>query len=353
MAKHLSTACQTIDLVPIPVYDISEIKGINATGIADSVEVECELRGVVHSPNFRPQGLQFTIEDETGAIFVFSFNENLGYDAAIGDSLHVVGTIVQFRGLTEIVPSAVTRIGSGNALNSPKLVNSINEEVESDLVQINCLTLENPNDWGGNGSFNVDVTNGLETFTMRIDTDTELDGMEAPMGTFNVIGVVTQSAPNNAQELLEDYQLLPRFMSDFEELVPVSAEFTMGIDDGIVSLLAATPNEEAVSYLWNMGDGTVEVTTEPNFLYTYTTQGDYLITLTITANDGCGTMSSTTQEVSVVFLGMEELTASKFDLQLYPNPTAHHLTIEANAAIDQVVFPQCFGTRSIDSYSEF
>ncbi len=339
------TSCQTIDLVPTPVYDIAEIKGVDATGVLDSIDVECELRGVVHSPNFRPQGLQFTMEDETGGIFVFSFNDNMGYDAQIGDSIHIVGTIDQFRGTSIMSPANITVISSGNDLHAPKLSTGLSEEVEGNLIQINCLTLEDPTEWGagggGGGSFSVDVTNGLETFTMRIDAD--LAGVEAPTSSFNVLGVVYQNAGNNAADLLGNYLLYPRFVDDLMELVPVSADFTFGIDEGTVNLVADAPEGEVVSYLWNLGDGNVEVTTEPNLLYTYTENGDFLVTLTVTADDGCATMSNSSQEVSIVLVGIEEVIAEKFNVQLFPNPAKNTLTISANERISQISFLNVLG----------
>jgi len=340
------TSCQTIDLVPIPVYDIAEIKGIDATGVLDSIDVACELRGVVHSPNFRPQGLQFTMEDETGAIFVFSFNDNLGYEVQMGDSIHIVGTIAQFRGTSIITPANISVISSNNNLHAPKLTTGLSEEVEGDLIQINCLRLEDPTEWGaggGGGSFNVNVTNGVETFTMRIDADTDLAGTDAPTSSFNVLGVVFQNAGNNAADLLGDYQLYPRFVDDLMELVPVSADFTFGIDEGTVNLVADAPEGEVVSYLWNMGDGSVEVTTEPNLLYTYGENGDFLVTLTVTADDGCATMSNSTQEISVVLVGIEEVIAEKFNVQLFPNPAKNTLTISANEHISQISFLNILG----------
>ena len=61
-------------------------------------------------------------------------------------------------------------------------------------------------------SSNVTVTDATGTVTLRIDSDTEIDGTPTPAGTFSVTGVVGQfdtSAPFDS-----GYQLFPRTLAD-------------------------------------------------------------------------------------------------------------------------------------------
>ena len=61
-----------------PVYEINQVRGTNPQGVLDSLEVACELRGIVHGWNDYPNGLQFTLIDETNGINAFSPINDLG-----------------------------------------------------------------------------------------------------------------------------------------------------------------------------------------------------------------------------------------------------------------------------------
>ncbi|HQU60549.1 MAG TPA: T9SS type A sorting domain-containing protein, partial [Saprospiraceae bacterium] len=89
------------------------------------------------------------------------------------------------------------------------------ESTESQLVKIENLKLVDPAQWTGTGpGFNVDVTDEVNTYQMRIDNDVDLYSMPAPSGTFNLTGIGGQF--DNASPYLEGYQLLPRYMEDID-----------------------------------------------------------------------------------------------------------------------------------------
>ena len=39
------------------------------------------------------------------------------------------------------------------------------------------------------GNTNIDVTDGTNTFTIRVDSDTDIPGAAAPQGLFSVVGI--------------------------------------------------------------------------------------------------------------------------------------------------------------------
>jgi plastocyanin len=210
-----------------PQYSIGEVTTVNANGVADSLGVTCEITGIVYGVNLRPpNGLQFTIIDEINAddgIGLFSGAENWGYTVDEGDEVVVRGTIEQFNGLTQINPDTVWEVSSGNALHDPEVVTDMSEDTESKLIRFENMTFIEDLDtvWTGSGAgFNVKISDGTNTFIMRIDNDVDLYSMPAPtFTTFNVTGLGGQFDPSSP--FTEGYQLLPRYMEDLEEVVSV------------------------------------------------------------------------------------------------------------------------------------
>lgn len=207
----------TVTVLP-QVCTIASVTTNNMDGIPDSLGVNCELQGIVYGINYRPSGLQFTLIDSNNdGIAIFSSSDNFGYTVNEGDEVTVSGEVTFFNGLTQFNPDTVIHISSGNALFSPTVVTALGENTESQLVTIENVSLVNPTDWNDSGSFNVDVTDGTNTFTVRIDSDTDISGMGAPTGTFSITGLGGQfdsSAPHD-----EGYQLLPRYATDIDPYV--------------------------------------------------------------------------------------------------------------------------------------
>jgi plastocyanin/DNA/RNA endonuclease YhcR with UshA esterase domain len=210
--------------VPVPaypLYSIGQVRGVDAQGVADSLNVTCELRGIVYGVNLRPQGLQFTIIDAAGdGIGVFNSNRNFGYTVQEGDEIAVQGTIGQFNGLTQIGADTVWQLSAGNPLLPPTVVTALGEETESRLVKIENLTLVNPSQWNPSGAgFNVDVTNGSTVFQMRVSSATDLFNEPAPNGSFNLTGIGSQF--DNSLPYTSSYQVFPRYKEDIELLSSV------------------------------------------------------------------------------------------------------------------------------------
>ncbi len=219
-----ATVSISIDCPPsYTAYPIGLVSTVNAFGIADSLGTECELAGRVYGVNIKNDGgLSFVIIDENNdGIVVYNENENFGYMVNEGDEVVVQGVIGQFNGLTEIIADNVEMTTLGINEVEPLVVTSLGEETESQLVLIEKLDYVDVAQWdntlSANG-FNVDMTNGIDTFTIRIDNDTELYNMEAPNqgGGNYVTGLGGQFDFSNP--FTEGYQLLPRYLSDFQIL---------------------------------------------------------------------------------------------------------------------------------------
>jgi hypothetical protein len=200
-----------------PVYTIAQVRGANANGGPDSLNVTCELRGTVYGINYRPGGLEFTINDGTAGISVFApVNANtFGYTVTEGDSIRVWGDITTFRGLAQIAfLDTIIPAGQGN-LRNPLWVTALNESTESSLIRLNNCTLVNPSQWNpGGNSFNVDCNCTGGTFKLRIHSATTAINANAPVGNFDVIGIGSQFASTTSPPFNDGYQIIPRRLED-------------------------------------------------------------------------------------------------------------------------------------------
>ena len=199
-----------------PLYPIGLVTAdSDGNGEADSVGVRCELRGVIYGVDLRTPGsggVQVVMRDSTDGVQIFSFSYSF-YAPVEGDSVHVQGEIDNFNGLAEIIPDTIILISSGNALAEPVVVTMLDETTENELVMLECVRVLDATQWPAAGAnANVDFSNGVDTFTVRIDKETDIDGSTAPTGWLNVIGLGSQfdsSFPFN-----DGYQLFPRFLTD-------------------------------------------------------------------------------------------------------------------------------------------
>ncbi len=206
--------------ITFPNYPIATVTTNDANGEPDSLNVTCTLNGIVYGVNLQESGggIQFTIIDGAGdGIGVFNFNETFGYSVQEGDEVNVQGTIDHFNGLAQIVADSIWEVSQNNPLVTPPVVTALNEATESQLVKIENVTIVDPGQWTGSGSFNVDVTDGTNTSTMRIDNDVDLASQSAPAFPFNLTGLGGQfdnSIPHD-----EGYQILPRYTGDIELII--------------------------------------------------------------------------------------------------------------------------------------
>ncbi len=227
-----------------PAYGIGLVTTINADGRVDSLGITCQLQGIVYGVDMRAGGLQFTLIDANNdGIGIFSPSEEFGYTVTEGDEIIIQGEVTQFRGFAQMEPSSLIFVSSGNTLFEPTVVTALNEDTESQLVKINNVTLGTVST--DSGGLNAEISDGTTTFTLRLDADTGLTEADIPTSAFNVIGIGGQFDPDGNVPFDQGYQILPRFLSDFEI---VSGTF----DPGIASSIKVFPNPAQAQVQINM-----------------------------------------------------------------------------------------------------
>lgn len=218
----LATKVVTIidDDINIPTYPIAPVAGVNAQGVADSVGVMCKVVGVVLGVDMSGAAnpaISFTVHDGTKGIGAFgAAGKAIPYTVTEGDEVRIIGTIGQFRGLTQMNIDSVVVLSSNNPLpTTPVVTTALGEATESELIRINNVTVVNPAQWTNSGSgMTVDITDGTNTYAMRIDADVNVFGTAVPTGNFDVVGIGGQFNSTTTAPFLDGYQILPRYTAD-------------------------------------------------------------------------------------------------------------------------------------------
>jgi len=230
------TATVNIDILCYTFYDIEDVTGVNNEGLADSVDVFVELQGTVYGGNLRPQGLQFTlINDSNQGIAVFQPTGNFGYTVTERDKVSIRGRVIQFNGLIQIDPDTIIKLSGNNTLVTPLNVPAPVESSESSLIRINNCRLVDDAEWTtgmGNGGFNIRLVsdnNPQDTILVRIDNDTETYNAPLPNQPFNITGIGSQF--DTDAPFTSGYQLLPRYNNDISTLVSLKdANFSQEVN---------------------------------------------------------------------------------------------------------------------------
>ncbi len=193
-----------------------------SSGVADSLNVKCKLRGVVYGVNLQPSGTPngflFTLIDATGGIQVINSTGNKGYTVTEGDSIYVIGTIGQSAGMIQLQNiDSLIKLASGRTLKKPVATSVLDETTESKLIRLNVLKLANISQWpsspmAANTVAKVKLVNQTDSFTLYIDSETDIDGTPAPTGFINVIGLGGQA--DNTSPFTSSYHIAPRKLTD-------------------------------------------------------------------------------------------------------------------------------------------
>jgi plastocyanin/DNA/RNA endonuclease YhcR with UshA esterase domain len=259
---------------------IGTLRGVNANGVADSLNALVRITGVVTSIDFDGNtGYSFHIQDATGGISVFRSTDLPNYTSPLrGDSLYIRGVIGQFNGLTQIVPDSIIVWGTNKPLPAPLVITAMDETNEGELVRMNNMTATTwPATWTGSGQ-NATISDGTNSFTLRIDADCNLFGKPQPSGLIDVLGVVGQF--DNSSPFTSGYQLFPR---DTNDIIPVVASSpTVRFVGG-----SATVLEGNVSH-------TIKMSVQPHLM----AAGSVTVTATPGAGFVLGTDATTTPALS-------------------------------------------------------
>jgi|GEM_PF-1872243 len=207
---------------PAPYYPIGIINTVDANGVADSLGVEVRTSGTVVGVDLDGNnGLSFYIIDMSTSvqegINIFNFNDVSNYVVNEGDSIMVWGDIDQFNGLQEVFVDSIMIIKTNALVPAPRLVTALDESTEANHIEIRNLTVLQAS---GSGSYNMDLTDGTNTFTMRVDADTDVnDSLNIspliPGDTVcSVIGIGGQF--DNSSPYTSGYQIFPMRFSDLD-----------------------------------------------------------------------------------------------------------------------------------------
>ncbi len=200
-----------------PEYDIAELLDVDDEGFPEKLNTKVTVLGVVNSINFRTFGYLFTIIDQYGDGLWLFRSDDINYSVTEGDLISVKGELSFFNGLTELYIEEINVLSSNNELTEPIIISQHQEGQEGKIVQMNNLSYIDKSQWLGNGeSFNVEMTNGVENFTIRIDNNTEMSFDLAPMEPLNIVGVASQY--DTEALYFDGYQVLPRYWVDFSEV---------------------------------------------------------------------------------------------------------------------------------------
>jgi PKD repeat protein len=99
---------------------------------------------------------------------------------------------------------------------------------------------------------------------------------------------------------------------------PIDADFSFSANADLLSFSSLASGAD--TWNWDFGDGSTSQ--EENPVHVYTEEGDYEVTL-IASN--CQYADTLSQNVSVIFTGIENLNSIRFEL--YPSPTSDILTL--------------------------
>jgi hypothetical protein len=308
----LTLAGNTNDYV---VSTIAQVTNEDANGIATSLGSYAAVTGVVHCIDFDGNaGYSLTVIDGNGdGINLFKNVDLNGYQSAEGDSIRIKGKIEQFNGLTEIIPDSIIVLGQNANLQSPLIVTTLSEATESKYIKLENLSFVTPITTFPTGSNNIDVTDGTNTFTLRIDADTDIPGGAAPQNTFSVIGVCGQY--DNSSPYTAGYQLFPCGLSSFTENCVTPSNLIAITMDNSASAVAT-----GVTYQWINCAGNVPIAGATNQSFSASESGSFAV---IVSDGEC---SDTSECFTADLSGIDGLNASGFSI--IPNPTNGIVSIE-------------------------
>ncbi|MCP4412728.1 MAG: hypothetical protein GY808_09215, partial [Gammaproteobacteria bacterium] len=217
---------------PLTILSIADARIDNDNDfVPDLLGQIVTVQGIVTTPNFSSSGTDYFIQDATAAInfFTFSFAE-AAYN--LGDEVQVTGEIQQYNGKAEIVPTDVAQVillSTGNPLPAMQEITlaDVGEDYEGELIITRGVWFVDPGQWPSAGSnANMDLTDGTDTLTLRIDKETDVDDSTAITGKFDLIAAVGQFDSGTPPD--GGYQVFPRFYSDF---LPLSNDLNLTFED--------------------------------------------------------------------------------------------------------------------------
>ncbi|MEW5799182.1 MAG: phospholipase D-like domain-containing protein [Bacteroidota bacterium] len=199
-------------ITPIVEIHINNSQGVPVAPYQIGATVT--ITGVI-TADLTPTRTEIYVQDETGGINIFKSTRSFNYE--VGDSVTITGSILQFRGLTEIAPDTTKYIlhKKGAKVPEPQVITAAEvnatfntddytEPNESRLVRINNVTYD------AAASTITDATGTTGTYIPN-------PPFTPPAGTFDLIGILKQFKPGTPAPpapYTGDYEIVPRTQSD-------------------------------------------------------------------------------------------------------------------------------------------
>lgn len=141
-----------------------------------------------------------SIQDETGGIAVRPTSLNV----SVGDEVTLTGKLADYKGLLQLDAATVVNNQAGAGMPTPKIVTSVGEENESQLVTVENVKLTAVAPGTGWKNYTATTADGT-TFIVRDETG-ELSSLAADSEYESITGIVQQFDNN--------YQIIPRSNTD-------------------------------------------------------------------------------------------------------------------------------------------
>ena len=187
-----------------------------------SIGTSVTVRGVVS--NGTELGAIRYVQDETAGIACYGTNLS---SIAVGDSITATGVLFDFGGLLELSPTTTFTNHGPVIPNTPLIIpiSSADELLESQLIRFENVTFVQTGTFAI-GNSTVQITDGNNTFDVRINGSTNIDGSAIPTGPVTITGLLGQYNTN--------YQIIPRFTSDIVAYVAPQWEINVKINGSTV-----------------------------------------------------------------------------------------------------------------------
>ncbi|MBC8375937.1 MAG: T9SS type A sorting domain-containing protein [FCB group bacterium] len=215
----VSDASDAVFSIVLPVISIADARAdANADLVPDNLGNLVHVIGVVTSPDYGGYYRAYHIGDETAGIVLHASGTDL--ELRVGDEVEVFGEVSQYNGLTqlEVTAADVTVLSTHNARTATLItLDQLGEATEGSFVKVDDVYLVEPGLWPAHGdSESLDLTDGTNTVTLRIDSDTHLDGWYPPQGLMSIRGVVSQYDSSDPRD--GGYQLMGTLRHDFVDM---------------------------------------------------------------------------------------------------------------------------------------
>ena len=187
--------------------------------------------GVITSPNFASTYTEYFVQDSTAGIEIYA--SGLGQTLVVGDSVSVVGTVAQYRGLTEFTPLVLDTthlvfLKHKAVVPKPKVLTLSQyvtnaENYEGLLIQIDTL-YKASGTWPGSASgasISLMDRSHVDTVQMYINATTDIGGSAEPIYPINLVCIGSQYS-SGATVTTGGYEILPRDTTDFVHIVVMS-----------------------------------------------------------------------------------------------------------------------------------